>query len=119
RTSRDAQQETERQRNAVPIALEHCREPSPQATAVDLHLAMRTELDEDVIAVFRRESTEIQFVMVPQEHAPRALDRNRGAPRQRIGDWCRVLTREREPDVLRDDEVEHHMKAVAGSEVRT
>ena len=95
------------------VALEHRREPAADAAVVELHVRLRPERSEHLLALAFAEAAEVELVMITQENAPL------GGRRSRLGDFhgvdqrLGIAARQRIEEVLIDLEIEHHVHAVA------
>src|ERR1700758_1961758 len=109
RRSRRREHHAIREFEATPVAVEHRREPSANATLVELHVRRRPECGEYGLALLRRETSQVEFVVITQEHAPLRCRRALLRYAKRLPERCGVGARHRVERGLIDLEIEHHL----------
>ena len=114
RRARQGQHQTVGELEAAAVAVQHRRQPPPDAAVVELHVGIGPEGGEHGLALLVGEATEIELIVIAQEYAP--LRRGRARPRrlQRLFQRPAVGGGERVEQRLIDLEVEHHLQAIAG-----
>ncbi len=99
--------------DAALVAAEHRRQPPAQPAVVELHVLVRTEGLEDLLALVLGQLVQGQLVVVAHERGPVRVARRLRAFGQRAGERAGVLARQREVHLLHADEVEAHRQLVA------
>ena len=70
RRPRQCEQEAVCQLEPALVAIEHGRKPTSDAAVVELHLRLGPERIEHRLPLLLRQPTEVEFIVVAQEHAP-------------------------------------------------
>ena len=99
-----------------PVPIQHRSQPPADPAIVELHVRLRSEGFEYLLAFGIGEPAEVEFIVAAEEVGPLAVLRNRGQRVVRVADGPRVTAREGEKEVLVDEEVEDDVNAVTFAE---
>jgi len=96
-----------------PVAAQHRRQPAANASIIKLHALLGAERLKHCVPLRLGQSTEIEFIVIAQEHAPLRRGRPRLGGVERLGKRPAIGRRQGVEQMLVDLEIEHHVHAVA------